>query len=229
MDDLNCCLSQIVHLCNEASIFLNQLYQFENQLDKFHFSSKISSRKYFSIFNRFSIILKDFNLYYKNHFFKFYLNIFHYLSRKYFTVNFSNEITEDFYEDITRLNYFLNRKEKKYYQNIFYYLHKLTTMCALCIQYRHTCTNIELGERFVCIRIDLLINLERLNEEIRILLITINSNFEQRKLFLIRKSKEKIEISNFYRTILLWLIVFILGYYFLWPSLYANESRSRWP
>jgi len=228
MNDLNSCLSQIVHLCNEASIFLNQLYKFECQLEKFHSSYKISSKKFFSILDRFSIIIEDLNFYYKNDFFQFYSKIFNYLSRQYFIMNYSNEIIEDFYEDLNHLNYFLNHK-KIYYKNSFYYLHKLSINCLLYIQYHRICTNIELTDRFVYIRIDLLTNLKKLNEEIKFLLIQINSNFEKRKQFLIKNSKEKIEISNLYRTIFLWFILLIIACYFLWPIINENKPKNGWP
>jgi len=228
MDDLNCCLSQIVHLCNEASIFLNQLYKFECQLKKFYLLNEISSKEVFLIHDRFSIIINDLNIYYKNNFLKFYSKIFNYLSRKYFTVNYSNEIIEDFYEDLNNLNHFLNHK-KKYYKNIFYYLHKLSITCSLCIQYRQLCTNFELADRFIYIRIDLLTNLKKLNKEIKFLLIQINLNFKQRKQFSIKTSKEKIEISNLFRTIFLWFILFIISYYFLWPIVYENKPKTSWP
>jgi hypothetical protein len=227
MDDLNCCLSQIVHLCNEASIFLNQLYKFECQFEKFYLSYKILSKKSLAILDHFSIIINDLNIYYKNDFFKYYSKIFNYLSRKYFTINYSNDRIEDFYEDLNHLNYFLNH-QKKYYKNIFDYLHKLSITCSLCIQYRQLCTNFELANRFVYIRIDLLTNLKKLNEEIRFLLVKINLNFQQKKIFLRKNSKEKIQISNLFRTIFLWFILFIITCYFLWPIVYENKPRNGW-
>jgi hypothetical protein len=219
MDDLTCCLSQIVHLCNETSIFLYQLYKFESQLDKFY----SLSRKNFVILERFSLILNDLNLYYKNNFLQFSTNIFNYLSRKYFTVNYSNEIINNFEEDLNCLNQFL-KYQKKYYQNIFYYLHKLTVGCLLCMQYRQICTNIQFVKRFVYIRIDLLINLRRLNDEMRILVMKINSNFQRRKY-----PKEKIDLTNLFRTILLWLILIIIVYYFLWPMVSQTKPKTHWP
>lgn len=221
MDDLNCCLSDIIDLCNEASIFLNQLYRFEYQLKKFSLSYKISSEKYFSILNHFSIILNDLNIYYKNDFLKFYSKILNYLSRKYFTINYSNDFTEDF-------NYFVNY-QRKYYKNIFYCLHKLFLTCNLCIQYRRLCTNIEFTERFVYIRMDLINDLEKLNQEIQFLLIKINSNFQYKKQFLIKNSKENISISNLIRTIFLWFILFIIIYYFFWPVIDENNFKHTWP
>jgi hypothetical protein len=224
MDDLTCSLSQVVHLCNEASIFLYQLYKFESQLEKFY----SSSRKNFVILERFSLILNDLNHYYENHFFKFYTNIFDYLSRKYFTVNYSNEIINDFDEDLKNLNQFL-KHQKKYYQNSFYYLHQLTVACLLCVQYRQSCTDFQLADRFVYIRIDLLTNLRRLNEEMRILLMKINFNFEQRKSFSMRNPKEEIDITNLFRTIILWLILLIIACYFFWPINYETKPKYGWP
>ena len=194
MDDLTCCLSQVVHLCNEASMLLYQLYKFEKLYS--------SSQKNFVILKRFSLILNDLNLYYEKNFFKFYTNIFKYLSRRYFTVNYSNEMANDFENDLICLNHFV-KHHKKYYRNIFYYLHKLTVACLLCVKYRQTCTDFQLADRFVYIRMDLLANLKRLNEEIKILLMKINSNFKQT----MDNPREKIELRYLIRTIFLWLII----------------------
>ncbi|CAF1073782.1 unnamed protein product [Rotaria sp. Silwood1] len=237
MDDLNCCLSKIVHLCIEACIFLNQLYKFEYQLSKLSSSYHKPSIKYFSIIDHLTIVNKDLNIYYKNYFFKIYSNIFNYLSRKRFTLNYSNDIINDFQEDLNHLNYFFHH-HKKYYKDIFYYLHKLTITCSLCIQYHRSCTNLELMNRFVYIRIDLLTNLKKLNEKIKFLLIHINSNFEHRKQYSINNnnnfndhySKEKFKIFNLVRTLFLWFITIVLiGYYFQWSIIYENKSKNGWP
>ncbi|CAF1104910.1 unnamed protein product [Rotaria sordida] len=240
MDDLNYCLSKIVHLCIESCIFLNQLYKFECQLSKLYSSYHKPSIKYFSILNHFTIINKDLNIYYKNYFLKIYSNIFNYLSYKNFIINNSNNIINDFQEDLNHLNYFFNH-HKKYYKDIFYYLHKLTIICSLCIQYRHSCTNLELINRFIYIRIDLLTNLKKLNEKIKFLLIQINLNFEQKKQYSINNnnnnnnnhyyySKEKFKIFNLFRTIFLWFItIFLIGYYFKWSIIYENKPKKGWP
>ncbi|CAF2429730.1 unnamed protein product [Rotaria sp. Silwood2] len=239
MDDLNCCLSKIVHLCIESCMFLNQLYKFEYQLSKLYSSYHKPSIKYFSILNHFTIIHKDLNIYYENYFLKIYSNIFTYLSRKKFALNYSNDITDDFQKDLNRLNYFLNY-HKKYYKDIFYYLHKLSITCSLCIQYRRSCTNLELINRFVYIRIDLLTNLKKLNEKIKFLLIQINLNFQQKKQYSINNnnnnnnnnhySKEKFKIFNLVRTIFLWfIIIFFIGYYFQWSIIYENKPKKGWP
>ena len=63
----------------------------------------------------------------------------------------------------------------------------------MCVQYRQTCTEIELADRFVYIRMDLLINLDRLYEQIRWKLMKINSHFRQLTYSLRKQqSKEKI-------------------------------------
>ena len=224
MDDLNCCLSQVVHLCIETSIFVDQLTKFEYEFSKFSSSYHHPSRKYFSILHHFSIIINDLNIYYENNFSEFYSNVSRYLSRKHFTVNMSNEIYEDVYED---LKYFLNH-QKIYYKNIFNYLHKLSITCLLCIQYSQLCTTSELTNRFVYMRIDLLTDLRNLNDEIKFLLIEINRNFERKKQILIknpnhRSLKEKIRMLNFS----LWFVIlFLIGCYFIWPIGYESKQRQ---
>lgn len=227
MDDFSCCLSQIAHLCNEASIFLNQLHKFEAQFENYSRSSKRS----LSIVSRFSLILDDLNLYYEKHFSKFYIHTFNYLTRKYFTIDYSNKkMTENSYEDIKRLNSFFNRNQIDCYEKIFYYLHKLTIICALCVQYRQTCTEIELADRFVYIRMDLLINLDRLYEQIRWKLMKINSHFRQLTYSLRKQqSKEKIHIGNMLRTLVLWLCLFVIGFLFFWIIDNENQVNNSWP
>ncbi|CAF3322243.1 unnamed protein product [Rotaria socialis] len=160
-----------------------------------------------------------------------YSNILNYLSRQRFTVNCSNEIVDDFHDDLNHLNYILNH-HKSYYKDIFYYLHKLCITCSLCIEYRQSCTNLELTNRFIYIRIDLLTNLKKLNEKIKNLLMKINANFEKRKRHSIdntrRHPKEKANIDNLFRTILLWCIVIIfIRYYFIWPHIYEIKSKKK--
>lgn len=216
-DDLTCSLSQIVHLCNETNIFLYQLYKFESQFEKFN----LLSRKNFVILKRFSIILNDLNIYYENYFLKYYKNIFNYLSRKSFTINYSNEIIND----LNHLNYFLKHK-KTYYQKIFYYLHKLSITCLICIQYRQIYKDSQFVNRLISIRIDLLENFKKLNNEIKILLIKINFNFKQKtKEFSIKK----IHIKNLFQTIFRWLFICIIGYYFFWPFIYETKSNNGYP
>lgn len=206
MDDINSCLSQVIHLCLEANLFLNQLYKFESQLSKFYSIP-------LSILERFAIIIHDFNLYHKNYFVKLHSNIFNYLLHKqHFTVNDSNEILDDIYEDFNHLKYFLNHQNKSY-RNIFYYLHKLSITCSLCIQYRRFCTNFELANRFVYLRMDLLNDLKILNDEMEFLLIEINVKFQQRKQ-MNHCAKERISISDLFRTMVLWfLFIFSIGWY----------------
>ena len=228
MDDVNCCLSKVIHLCIESSIFLNQLYKFEYQLAKLYSLDRIPSMKLFSILDRFSMIINDLNIYYKTHFLISYSHIFNYLSHKHFTLNCSNEIMNDFHEDLNRLNYFLNHHQK-YYMDVFYYVHKLSVTCSLCIQYRRSCTHFEFINRFACIRTDLLTNLKHLNNKIKFLLIHINSNFEKRRQASIKHhndhySKETIKISCLFRTVCIWLItIFLIGCYVKWPIDYESN------
>lgn len=235
MDGLYCCISKIVHLCIESSIFLNQLYKFEYELSKLHSSYHNSSKELFSILDHFTIINKELNIYYKNYYLKIYTDVFTYLLRKNFTLNCSNEIMNDFHEDLTNLNNILNQ-HKKYYKEIFYYLHKLCIMCSLCIEYRQSCTNLELINRFIYLRIDLLINLKTLNKKIQILLTKINSKFEKRKQYSIKNktayyhSKSNSKLLYFLRTIFLWFItILFMGYYFQWSIFYETKSKRIWP
>lgn len=223
MDHLTCSLSQIVHLCNEASIFLYQLSKFECELEKFYSSTKQTQ----SIAEHFALILEDFNVYYERCFVKLYLESFNYLSRRCFTVNYSDEILMDFLEDLKYLNQFLKHR-KQSYQHIFSYLHQLSITCWICLQYRQLCTNSQLAERFVYIRMDLLNNLERLHEEIRILLMRINSNFTHRKQSTKNLSRTSIDTTHLLQTILLWFVVFLLTCYFSWPSFPEIESTTSW-
>ena len=48
-------LSQIVDFCIEASIFLNQLYKFENEFSKISLSYKKPSKKFFSIGDKYGV------------------------------------------------------------------------------------------------------------------------------------------------------------------------------
>jgi hypothetical protein len=140
-------------------------------------------------------------------------------------MNCSNEI----FEELNHLNYFLNQ-EIKYYKKIFYYLHKLSITCSLCMEYSRLCTNFELANRFVYIRMDLLDDLKNLNEEIKSLLIRINRNFQEKKRVLIRNKKyhysnENIQITKLVRTIFLWFIIlFLIG----WPIVYENKPKNGW-
>ena len=118
----------------------------------------------------------------------------------------------------------------------FYYLHKLSITCSLCIEYHRSCTQIEFIDRFVYLRFDLLNNLKILNTKINYLLIQINSNFEKNK----RKkssnqyniknySQEELKIFSLYRTIFLWFIIlFVIGYYFQWSIFYESSSKQGW-
>lgn len=236
MDDLTSCLSKIVHLCIESSIFLNQLYKFDYQLSKFYSLRHVSSIKVFSILERFTIINNDFNLYYKNYFFKIYAETSCYLSRKHFTLNCSSEIIHNIHNDLYHLNCYLNQ-ENNYYEDIFHCIHKLGIICSLFVQYFQSCTNAELTNRLVYIRYDLLIYLKKLNEKIKSLLTQINANFERRKRLTAHNintshnhySKIKMKLSDFLRTILFWLlIVFLVGYYMKWSFIYDNEPRISW-
>jgi hypothetical protein len=224
MDDLSCCLSQVVKLCIEASIFLAQLSKFEHELAKLYSSYHIPSRKFDSILDRFSTTILDLNLYHKNHFLKLYSNVFYYLSRQQFTLGSSNEIINDFDQNLNRLNSFLNQR-RKYPKKLFYCLHKLSITCSLYFQYHQSCTKSELASRFVYIRIDLLTNLKELNEEIRTILLRTNQNFNRTK-----RTKNEIKISNLFRTIFLWfLILLLIGCYSMWPIVYESEPKQGWP
>ena len=221
MDNLTCSLSQIVHLCNEATIFLHQLSKFEHELEKFSTSTQQTS----TIVEHFALILNDLNIYYENDFLRFYFEIFQSLSRKYFTVNYTDEITVDFLDDLKSFNQFL-RHRRKPYRHIFDSLHRLNITCWICIQYRQLCTNEQLAERFVSIRIDLLDDLRRLNDEMRILLMRINNQFTKRIQSTRTMSKTSIDVVHLLQTIFLWFVIFLIISYFSWPLTLEMKSAS---
>ncbi|UJR38098.1 hypothetical protein I4U23_030778 [Adineta vaga] len=224
MDDFNSCLLQILRFCIEANLFLHQLYQFECHLTKIDSLYHISSDDYFTILECLSMIINDLNIYHRNYFQKLYLNIEKYLLRQYFTINYSSE--ELFHEDFEHLKYFLCH-EIKSFQRIFHYLHKLSINCILCQQYRRLCTNIELEKRFSCIRMDLLMNLETVNRKIEVLLLKINMNFERKHEN--HQMKERIIITNLFRTICFWfIIIFSFGYYLQQFFVTKNTSKTIW-
>lgn len=242
MDDLTSCLSKIIRLCIESSIFLNQLHKFEYQLSKLYSLHHVSSTKFFAILDRFIVTNQDLNVYYKNHFSKIYTTAFKYLSRRHFTLNCSNETIHDILNDLHHLDSYLNL-QTHCYRDIVYYIHKISVICSILIQYSRSCTNMELADRFVCIRYDLLTYLKKLNGKVKSLLIQINLNLERRKRSVTHYSnannnnnsnhtycsKINITMPNLLRTIVLWLIIIsLVGYNIKWLLRYENKPRASW-
>ena len=241
MDKLTCCLSQVVHLCVEACIFLNQLAKFQNELTRLYASSHMSPDKLRSILHRFSVTLGDLNLYHAHYFSTFYSKTTASLLRRHWSSEAVGQDDHELLDNLHRLSTFLEYRAT-YSKEIFYHLHKLSITCTICGQYRRTCTSVELASRFTPIRTDLLISLKALKDRIEALVMEINGDFERRRNALNaralsrnnhrshRRRRSRIDMPDLLRTVCLWLAILVVGgCYMFWPIAYETQSKHGWP
>ena len=215
------CLSQVVRICTDASMFLNQLHKFDHQLAKFHSLSSISRENFLSIQNRFLTTLTDLNIYYKNEFLPYYSSAIMTLSHEYQSSNSFDQqekkSSKKLIAKLQRLDTFLARHTRES-TSIFSCLQELSMHCYLCLNYRQYCSNIDFDHRFSYVRINIMANLFDLKSHLESFLQRLNvyvneqcdQSFSSHAQSSIKSRKIQLDEAKLLRTIFLWLLIILI-------------------